>query len=293
VTVGLVDFVVPVDKPEGPTSHDIVAMARRGIGTRRVGHTGTLDPFASGLLLLCVGRATRLAEYLSGLDKSYEAVARLGITTDTLDRDGSVVEERAGWEDCGEERVTDALRRFEGEIEQIPPQFSAKKIGGEAMHRRARRGERVVLPPSTVTIHEIELLSIDLPEVRFSVRCSSGTYIRSIARDLGEALGVGAHLNALRRTSVGSFHVDSAIEAEALSERARVDEVAVSPLEAVGHLPSIEIDSEIAERVTHGQKIRLTDGTEDGLVVAVHDGTLCAIGEVDDGVLKPRKVFTA
>jgi tRNA pseudouridine55 synthase len=293
VTTGLVDFVVLVDKPEGPTSHDIVAAARRGIGTRRVGHTGTLDPFASGLLLLCIGRATRLAEYLSGLDKSYEAVARLGIATDTLDRDGEVVLESEAWVDCDDARIAEALQLFEGEIEQIPPQYSAKKVDGEAMHRRARRGERIELPPSTVTVHRVALLSVDLPDVRFSVRCSSGTYIRSIARDLGEALGVGAHLTALRRTSVGTFDVASAIDVDALSDRSRVAEVAVAPLDAVGHLRTIEIDAKIATRVTHGQKIRLDGQADDGLVAVSCGGALYAIAEVDDGVLKPRKVFAA
>ncbi len=293
MTPGDVDFVVPVDKPEGPTSHDIVAMARRGIGTRRVGHTGTLDPFASGLLLLCVGRATRLAEYLSGMDKGYEAVATLGVTTDTLDRDGEILEETEGWADCAPERIAEALKAFVGEIQQVPPQFSAKKVDGEAMHRRARRGEHVTLPPVAVTIREIELLHIDLPDVRFSVRCSSGTYIRSIARDLGETLGFGAHLTALRRTSVGPFGIDSAIEVDSLSDSVRVREAAVSPLDAVGHLPVVDIDSEIATRVMHGQKVRLTDEIRDGLVAVAHDGALYAIGQMDEGVLKPRKVFAS
>jgi len=167
------DFVVPIDKPEGPTSHDIVGAVRRALGTRRVGHTGTLDPFASGLLLMCIGRATRLAEYLSDLDKSYEAVARLGVTTDTLDLKGEVVCERSGWVDLDIDRVTAAVMGFQGTLDQVPPQFSAKKVDGEAMHRRARRGERVELPPCKVTVHEIVLLSMDSTTVRLSPITSS------------------------------------------------------------------------------------------------------------------------
>jgi tRNA pseudouridine55 synthase len=286
-------FVVSVDKPAGPTSHDIVSIARRALHIRRVGHTGTLDPFASGLLLLCVGHATRLAEYLSALDKCYEAVARLGVTTDTLDRDGEIVSEYSDWTEVEEGRIREALKKLRGTIEQVPPQFSAKKVDGEAMHRRARRGERVELAPSTVTVHDIELLSIDLPEVRFRVRCSSGTYIRSIARDLGESLGVGAHLTVLRRTAIGSFQVEDALGIEELEDRDEIQRVAVGPLDAVRHLPALEIDDDDARRLVHGQRIRLSDDGAVGPVAVSHGGTLLAIAEVDDGVLKPRKVFAA
>ena len=285
------DFVLPVDKPEGPTSHDVVGAVRRAVGTRRVGHTGTLDPFASGLLLLCVERATRLAEYLSGLDKSYEAVARLGISTDTLDREGKVVCERSAWTDLEPDRVTEVLLGFTGALEQVPPQFSAKKVDGEAMHRRARRGERVELPPCSITVHEIRVLAVDLPAVRFTVRCSTGTYIRAIARDLGEALGVGAHLTALRRTAIGSFHVDDAISVDALSDSEAVGRASIAPLDAVRHLPSLEIDDEVARRLVLGQKIRISDEGLAGPVAVSHGGSLLAIGELDAGVLKPRKVF--
>lgn len=285
------DFVLPVDKPVGPTSHDVVGAARRGLGTRRVGHTGTLDPFASGLLLLCIGRATRLAEYLTGMEKSYEAVARLGVRTDTLDREGSVVEERGEWTDITTERLAGALASFRGEQQQIPPQFSAKKVDGEAMHRRARRGERVELEPCAVTIHEIELIAVELPDVRFSVRCSSGTYIRSIARDLGDALGVGAHLTELRRTSVGSFHVDRAIQVDDLASEDVVTRAAIEPLAAMRHVPTLSVDDAVAKRLLQGQRVPISSAEADGVrAVAWADGLL-AIGEVADGVLGPKKVF--
>lgn len=287
------DYVLPVDKPEGPTSHDVVDAARRGLGTRKIGHTGTLDPFASGLLILCVGRATRLAEYLSGLDKTYEAVARLGVSTDTLDREGEVVEASDGWRRLSPEAVGDALRSFEGEIEQTPPQFSAKKVGGVPMHRRARRGEHVELEACAVTIHSIELFGLDLPDVRFRVRCSSGTYIRSIAGDLGDALGVGAHLTALRRTSIGTVGVEGAISLEELGEPATVGRARIELLQAVGHLPSVSVGDGDAARLAHGQKLRVAASPTDGPVAVVTRDRLLAVAEVRDGVLSPRKVFAS
>ncbi|MDA0329791.1 MAG: tRNA pseudouridine(55) synthase TruB [Gemmatimonadetes bacterium] len=293
MTDGAGDFVVPVDKPEGPTSHDVVAMARRGLGTRRIGHTGTLDPFASGLLLLCVGWTTRLAEYLTGLDKTYEAVARLGVTTDTLDRDGVVLSESDAWRQLEESEIMRALSDFAGSIDQVPPQFSAKKLEGEAMHRRARRGEHVELAPVSVTVHDVQVTAVQLPEVRFSMRCSSGTYVRAIARDLGESLGVGAHLTSLRRTSVGSFTVNDAIAVDALKDTEEVARVAVEPAAALAHLPLVEIDGEVARRLLHGQKVRLSNDGSAAPVAVTHEGALFAIGEMRDGVLIPRKVFAS
>lgn len=285
------DYVLPVDKPEGPTSHDVVDGARRALGTRKIGHTGTLDPFASGLLILCVGRATRLAEYLSGLDKEYEAVARLGISTDTLDRDGDVVSTSDGWRGLSEQAVVEAVRSFEGEIEQTPPQFSAKKVDGEPMHRRARRGERVTLSACAVTIHSIELVGMELPDVRLQVRCSSGTYIRSLARDLGHALGVGGHLTALRRTSIGEIGVESAVSVSELAEPTAVGRARIELLDALRHLPSVSVDDAEALRLAHGQKLRVAPPPLEGLVVVASGNRLVAIAEAEDGLLSPRKVF--
>lgn len=300
--VGAGDFVLPVDKAEGPTSHDVVAAARRALGVRRVGHTGTLDPFASGLLLLCVGRTTRLAEYLSNLDKGYEAEARLGAETDTLDRDGRVVSECDGWPGLTEGEIEAALTSFLGPVDQVPPQFSAKKVGGEAMHRKARRGERVELEPVRVTIHRVELRSVDLPRVRFSVRCSTGTYVRAIARDLGRALGVGAHLTALRRTSIGGFGVERAVGPDDLGDPASVRRARIDPIAAVGHLARANVERDDAHRLRHGQRIRVrsatlaqpegaSGGLDGQLVAVVHQGDLLAIAQMSDGGLNPRKVF--
>lgn len=285
------DFVLPVDKPEGPTSHDVVQAARKALGDRRIGHTGTLDPFASGLLLLCVGRATRLAEYLGALEKTYEATAYLGRTTDTLDREGELVEERGGWETLDADRIERALARFRGDIEQMPPQYSAKKVAGVAAHRRARRGETVELAPSRVRVNELALAWMDLPRVGLRIRCSTGTYVRSLARDIGEALGVGAHLIALRRTAMGAFSVEHALAFDALGDPGAVAGAAIDPLDALRHLPTLAVDAEAAERLLHGVSVPVADEGLEGPVAVSHAGALLAIGEPRGGVLRPRKVF--
>lgn len=285
------DFVLPVDKPEGPTSHDIVGAVRRSLGLRRVGHTGTLDPFASGLLLVCVGRATRLAEYLSGLDKTYDAVAKLGETTDTLDREGEVLLRRDAWVGLGPERIGETLAGLRGPQEQLPPAFSAKKVRGEAAHRRVRRGESVELAPASVTIHALELTSLELPLVGLRVRCSTGTYVRALARDLGEALGVGAHLVELRRTAIGAFAVETAIGLDGLDDAEVVRRAAIDPLDALAHLPSFVVDDTEASRLRQGRAVELVDGALEGMVAVAHAGELLAIGESAGGVLRPRKVF--
>lgn len=286
------DGILPLDKPAGPTSHDIVDLARRSLGVRRIGHTGTLDPFASGLLLLCVGPSTRLAEYLLALDKSYQAVARLGVATDTEDTEGTVVAEAdpARLRAVDPTAVEAALAGLRGRIRQVPPSFSAKKVGGVAMHRRARRGETVVLEPREVTVHELELTGWDPPSFSFQVRCSSGTYVRSLAREVGESLGVGAHLTALRRTAVGSFRVDEALSVEELGNPARIGAARIDPLQAVGHLPVVDVAQDEARRLAHGQRVRL-DVAEEGTVAVTTEGVLVAIAEGAAGVLTPSKVF--
>jgi tRNA pseudouridine55 synthase len=285
--------VLPLDKPEGPTSHDMVAQARRALKERRIGHTGTLDPFASGLLLLCVGRATRLAEFLTGLDKTYEAVARLGVATDSEDRDGTVISESDGWKALDAAVVEAALGGFSGVVDQVPPQFSAKKVGGEAMYLKARRGERVELPARQVNIHEIELLEMDLPDVRFRVRCSSGTYVRSLARDIGESLGVGAHLTYLRRTAVGAFAVEGSLQPAELEDPDRVEAMWIDPLAALAHLPRVEVDAQAAGDLRHGRRVPAPDAESEDLdpVAVAHGADLVAVGRISGGVLKPSKVF--
>ncbi len=284
-------FILPIDKPSGPTSHDVVTMLRRALGTSRVGHTGTLDPFASGLLLMCVGYSTRLSEYLVGLDKSYDAVAILGISTTTEDSQGDVINESREWERLTADAIDKVVTSFQGNLEQVPPQFSAKKIKGVPMHRRARRGEFVDLPAKNIRIHQLELLAVDLPIIRFHVRCSSGTYVRSLARDIGAKLKVGAHLVELRRTSVGEFSVEKAVKVNHLSDVSRIERRSIDPLRAVGHLPSVEVSQIDVEKLACGNTIPLEGPVTSGLVAVSKAGTLIAIAETREGYLQPRKVF--
>ncbi|HEV2130387.1 MAG TPA: tRNA pseudouridine(55) synthase TruB [Longimicrobiaceae bacterium] len=285
--------VLPVEKPEGPTSHDVVAIARRALRTRRIGHTGTLDPFASGLLLLCMGPATRLAEYLTALPKSYRATLRLGEATDTDDLKGEILQRTEAWRDLTEAEVRSALEQQSGTIEQLPPLYSAKKVEGERMYAAARRGERPERTPVQITVNRIELLAFSSPEVEFEVDCSSGTYIRAIARDVGEALGVGAHLRTLRRTRIGEHTVESALSIESLEEGERVQRAMLTPLQAIRHLHRVTVEEASIGVVRHGGAISAPQELADGAPVALASaaGDLLAIAESRGGSLQPRKVF--
>ncbi len=291
----MADGLLPVDKPVGPTSHDVVAWCRRALSTRKIGHTGTLDPFASGLLLLCVGSATRLAEYITALDKTYEAIVHLGVSTDTHDCQGTVVAESDLWRSVTEDEVEAAMCDLRGAIEQVPPQFSAKKVDGEVMHRRARRGEYVDLPPVSVTVHELTLASFDPPELGLVVKCSSGTYVRGLARDMGEALGVGGHLTALRRTAVGAFTTDRALPGADLQggvSPERVEEFWILPADALTHLEAVDVSVDDARQLAMGQWLETEAAIPEGVPIAVREsGRLIAVAVVEDGRLRPRKVF--
>ena len=285
--------MLPVDKPVGPTSHDVVGAVRRALGTRQVGHAGTLDPFASGLLLVCVGSATRLAEYLTGLPKTYTATLRLGEATDTDDLTGEVIETSEAWRSLLREAVEAALAAQVGTIQQLPPAYSAKKVEGERMYAAARRGEEVERTPVPVTIYSIRMLSCDLPDVDFEVECGAGTYIRAIARDVGDALGVGGHLRALRRTRSGPHTADGAVPVDALGDAGRVAAALLTPLQAVSHLPRVEVDDDGIAALRHGRAVPAAADTPEAgpVTLASAEGELLAIGERDGGVVRPRKVF--
>jgi len=284
--------VLPVDKPVGPTSHDVVAVARRALGERRIGHTGTLDPFASGLLLLCLGPATRLAEYLTGLPKSYAAVMRLGSVTDTDDLDGVVIRTDDRWTDVTREAVLAASRTMVGDFLQLPPRYSAKKVAGERAYAVARAGRELVVQPVSVRITRLEITGFEPPEVAFEVDCSSGTYIRSIARDLGEALGVGAHLTALRRTRIGDRTVEEALPLAALGEAESVSAALLTPAAAVSGLPVIPLSDDEAAAISTGGSFAREGVLPVGpIALLASDGRLAAIGEAMAGRIRPRKVF--
>lgn len=207
-----------VDKPRGRTSFDIVEVVRKGTGVRKVGHAGTLDPMATGLLILLVGRpATRLQEAFMHRSKAYVGTMRLGETTPSLDTETEVVE-RSDVSQITMQDLEEIRPRFCGTIEQVPPMYSAIKVDGERLYKKARRGETVDRPPRTVQIDEFELLKWDAPDLEFRVRCSKGTYIRSLARDVGEVLKVGGHLSALRRTAIGPYTADTAWSLDTLQD---------------------------------------------------------------------------
>jgi tRNA pseudouridine55 synthase len=257
--MSVIDGVLLVDKPEGPTSHDIVSIARRAFGIRRIGHAGTLDPLATGLLVLMNGRATRLAPFLSGMDKTYSGVLRLGLATDTYDRAGNPLgpprEVRAGRAD-----VLAAFDRFRGTIRQMPPVFSAKKVRGTPMYRLARRQRPVAPVPTTVTFHTLELLDVRGCDVEFEARVSAGTYLRTFAQDVGEILGCGAHLYALRRSAVGPFRVEDAITPEELRREGAGALARVLPLEDIPlGMPTLVLTASGTHAVRHGRPCPLSE----------------------------------
>jgi tRNA pseudouridine55 synthase len=256
----VVDGFLDVYKPKGPTSHDVVARLRRASGVRRIGHAGTLDPMAEGVLVVGVGQATRLIEYLVDAPKVYRAEVTFGVETDTYDAEGRVVAERpvAG---LTREAVEAALRDFRGEIEQRPPPFSAVSVAGQRLYALARRGEAVVAPARRVTVSRLDLLAWHPPLARLEVECSKGTYVRSLAHDLGQALGGGAHLSALVRLRSGSFTAEDAIPLDDLEARLRAGrwrEVALPLATAVAHLAAVHLDEAGAARVATGQAVAAT-----------------------------------
>jgi len=283
--------ILVVDKPSGPTSHDVVSRVRRALGDRRVGHTGTLDPLASGVLVLCIGPATRLSQFLVGADKRYATTLRLGIETDSLDADGEVVREDEAWRDLGPAAVRAAARDMVGLSEQVPPLYSAKKVDGERAHRLARRGEAVELPAVPVVLHELTVDRVELPEVDLEMEVSSGTFVRAVARDLAAALGTCAHVTALRRTRAGAFDVTDAVPLDELERDPAAALRWVTPLDALRHLPEVGVEAAEARRLTLGQ--RLASEEPEGLVRVAFDGGLLAVAEVSGGALRPRKVFMA
>ncbi len=250
------DGLIVIDKPAGPTSHDVVVRMRRVLGERRVGHTGTLDPNASGVLPLVVGRATRLAKFLSGERKRYEAVVRLGVSTDTYDAEGVQAGPRWTGPLPTAEIVQAALERYRGVFLQHPPAFSAKKIAGERAYHAARAGASVVPAAVTVTVYQLDLVDIAGEDLALRVDCSAGFYVRSLAHDLGRQLGVGAHLSALRRIASGMLTIDDAMPLE-YAERSREDAIgSLVPLEAMlPQLDAVVLTDEGLLRAIHGRNI--------------------------------------
>jgi tRNA pseudouridine55 synthase len=278
---------VLVDKPAGLTSHDVVHRVRRVLGTRAVGHTGTLDPFATGLLVVLVGRATRLARFVEAQPKRYLATARLGLATDTDDLTGRAVAEPVDVADLSSAAAEAALLGFLGEQYQRPPRYSAKHVAGERSYRLARRGQGVDPAQVAVTVQQIELVRFAPPGLEFRVTVSPGTYVRAIARDLGDRLGVGGHLVALRREAVGGLQVADAVPLERLTREALL------PVRTVlHHLPAVELDEPGRIAVRHGRALPAGTGAE-GLVALVRAGEVVAVARAEDGWLRPSVVLEA
>ena len=283
--------ILLLDKPIGPTSHDAVARVRRAAGLRRVGHAGTLDPLASGLLLLGLGPAARFLEYLVGQDKTYETTVRLGQSTTTYDAEGEVTAERPV--DVSAAQLAAALDAFRGPIRQRVPPYSAVKRDGRPLYESARRGVTLDLPEREVVIHALDLLAFDPPFVSLRVACSSGTYIRSLAHDLGAALGSGGHVAALRRTAVGAFAVTSAVPLDALTPES-VAAALLPPEAAVQHLPRIEVGESEAIRLSLGQRLpAAADATQGNAAAFGPGGRFLGVVEVDGDVIRPRKMLAS
>ncbi|WP_269479210.1 tRNA pseudouridine(55) synthase TruB [Rubrobacter xylanophilus] len=277
-----------LDKPSGITSARAVSLVKRLLPRRtKVGHTGTLDPLASGLLVLLVGRATRLSRYVTGLDKTYVATARFGAASDTLDADGEILENAGPVPDEAELRR--ALPRFVGEIRQLPPMASAVRVGGRRLYELHRRGVEVEREPRLVRVHSLELLSFDPPAATFAVSCSSGTYVRTLISDLAASLGTAAYLTALRRTRVGHLRVEDALPPQDL-DPSTIHHRIIPPSGVLAHLPAVEADEGRARAVASGRGLRVAGGLEGSFRVE-RGGELLAVYRAEGGRARPEVVL--
>ena len=299
------DGILNLDKPKGPTSHDVIDRIRKLTGIRRVGHAGTLDPMATGVLLVCIGKATRVSEYLMAGQKVYRARVRLGITTDTYDAEGQVVASASvAPVDFSRAEVEAALARFRGTIEQVPPMYSALKRQGKSLHKLARQGVEVEREPRQVEILRLELTEWEPPECTLEVTCSPGTYVRALAHDLGQALSCGAHLTGLTRLASGGFRLEDAVALDAFAQTAAQGRWTdlLHPLDvALARFPALHLDAEAAQRLCAGQAIAapgpppcLAGRSEGGLARAYGpDGAFLALAAFDPATetWHPHKVF--
>lgn len=291
----VVSGVLVIDKPIGLTSHDVVQIIRRGTGIRRAGHTGTLDPRASGVLVVLIGPAVRLSEYVSASDKRYQATIRLGSSTDTYDSEGTITRETST-SHVTEEGFDEILQTFVGEIEQVPPPYSAVKVKGRKAYEMARNGEQVDLEPRKINVYSLDILEWDPPEVVIDAYCSSGTYIRSLANDLGESLGTGAYLIGLRRTKSGRFSLREAVPLRRLKEAFQAGDwyrFLIPAADALGDWPALELDADQVDLVRHGHRIPAESGSQGWSRAISQQGDLVALMEFDPETAEwqPRKVF--
>jgi tRNA pseudouridine55 synthase len=310
----MIDGILIVDKPEGLTSHDVVARLRRILKTKRIGHTGTLDPFATGVLVMLVGKATRLAQFLDKDKKEYKATIRFGFETDTGDGTGSPKQIQNSKFKIQNSEIKEVLQDFRGEIEQTPPMYSAKKIAGKKLYELARKGIEIERKPVKITIYESELIKDQKPKTEdlqkndfglwtldfgLRVSCSAGTYIRTLAEDIGKKLEIGAHLAALRRTGAGQFDLSKAVTLEGLEEivsENKLDEVLISMNDALAHLPKVILNEEEIKNTQNGKKLKFENaGIENNQAIKMLDEAenLLAVGFYDEQQksIQPRIVM--
>lgn len=296
--------IVPLHKPRGMTSHDCVFQLRKQLKTKKVGHTGTLDPEVNGVLPICVGEATKIAQYLTDFDKEYIAEVTIGKSTTTEDAYGDIVEKKKVHQPISREELRTVLKKFTGEIKQIPPMYSAVKVKGKKLYEYARENIEVERPIRTVTIYELELLSKDDKfqgdTIAFSirVRCSKGTYIRTLAYDIGQKLGYPAYLSDLIRTKSGPFTLDQCVTFEEISKRIEegtIEEIIVPMEKGVAHLPSVVVTSEIEQKVKNGAVLKAIEKMSDK-PYAIYNEQHCLLAIYEKhptkpGLMKPTKVF--
>lgn len=289
--------VIVVDKPGGMTSARVVGAVKRALGVKKIGHTGTLDPMATGVLPLCIGEGTKIAGYLLAEDKSYEGELLLGVETDTLDREGKVTaEDPEGAARVTREQLLAAMAALTGPIQQVPPMYSALKKDGKRLHELARKGVEVERPPRSIVVHSFELLSFEDRRARFAVSASKGTYVRSLVLDVGRSLGCGAHLTELRRTRSGRFDLKEAVTIAQL-ESSGGDLKVTDPAEAVAHLPRVRVPEDQVAAVADGKRllwqlVSESEAPSDVFALLTPDGqALLAIAVIEEEKLRYRRVF--
>src|SRR5476649_2579922 len=295
----VLDGVLLLDKPLGLSSNDALIRAKKIYLAKKAGHTGTLDPLATGLLPLCFGEATKFSQNLLEADKTYEATMRLGVRTTTGDAEGEALQTRDVT--CDEAAIHAAMAQFRGDIAQIPPMYSALKRDGKPLYEYARAGQTVEREARNVTIHALDLIACALPDVTFRVTCRKGTYVRTLAEDIGEALGCGAHLVALRRTGVGALTLENSVTLDALSDATEAErDTWLQPVDALlSTFPSIELDADATRRFCQGQRLKLSDiadapATADRVrVYSRDDRRLLGVARAGEGVLAPERLVVS
>jgi len=287
------NVVINLNKPKGISSQQAVTRVKRITGVKKAGHAGTLDPMATGILLVCTGEATKITRFLSDLDKEYLTVMKLGEKTDTYDSEGTVVQRNEDFS-LEKEDVENVLAGFRGTIEQTPPMFSALKMGGRPLYSLARRGIMVERARREITIHEMEITEFSLPFVGMRISCSKGTYIRSLCNDIGEMLGMGAHITSLQRTQIGRFRIEDSVTLDELQKSPAAGNAFVSIDEALGHLGEISLDERDFTRAKNGLSVtQHIPGLPQGSFVRVKDplGHLFAIGMILEGTVKIERIL--